>query len=37
MLDLIKADCDCLQDYMSQSNHPNAKGHSALIEYGILY
>ena len=28
----LKADCDCLDDYMSQSNHPNAKGHSIISD-----
>ncbi|AOW10007.1 SGNH/GDSL hydrolase family protein [Flavobacterium gilvum] len=28
----IKADCECLDDYMSQSNHPNALGHSIIAE-----
>jgi acyl-CoA thioesterase I len=35
----IKADCDCLTEYMSQSNHPNEKGHllitSEIIKYFI--
>jgi acyl-CoA thioesterase I len=35
----IKADCDCLAEYMSQSNHPNEKGHllitSEIIKYFI--
>lgn len=26
----IKNDCDCIADYMSQINHPNAKGHSVI-------
>jgi acyl-CoA thioesterase-1 len=28
----IKAECNCLDDYMSQSNHPNAKGHSIIAK-----
>lgn len=28
----IKADCNCLDDYMSQINHPNAKGHSIIAK-----
>lgn len=28
----IEMECKCLSDYMSQSNHPNAKGHSLIAE-----
>jgi acyl-CoA thioesterase I len=31
----IKADCDCVADYMSQRNHPNEKGHY-LISLEIM-
>jgi acyl-CoA thioesterase-1 len=31
----IQADCDCVTDYMSQGNHPNAKGHY-LISLEIM-
>jgi acyl-CoA thioesterase-1 len=33
----LKADCDCIDDYMSQSNHPNAKGHSIIADEIIKY
>ena len=35
----IKADCDCVSDYMSSHNHPNEKGHlliaSEIMKYFI--
>ncbi len=35
----LNSSCDCLADYMSQSNHPNAAGHtlvaSAIMKYFI--
>ncbi len=34
---LLKADCDCINDYMSQINHPNAKGHSIITEEIMKY
>lgn len=33
----IKADCDCLPDYMSQVNHPNKKGHAIIAEEIMKY
>lgn len=33
----LKADCDCIDDYMSQSNHPNAKGHSIIADEIMKY
>jgi len=33
----IKADCDCINDYMSQINHPNAKGHSVITDEIMKY
>jgi acyl-CoA thioesterase I len=33
----IKADCDCLYDYMSQPNHPNTKGHSVIAHEIMKY
>ena len=28
----IYSDCNCLKEYMSQSNHPNEKGHQVIVE-----
>ena len=33
----IKEDCDCLNDYMSQINHPNAKGHAVITAEIMKY
>lgn len=33
----IKKDCDCIADYMSQGNHPNAKGHSVIAAEIMKY
>ena len=33
----IKADCDCIPDYMSQVNHPNKKGHSIIADEIMKY
>ena len=33
----IKADCDCIPDYMSQVNHPNKKGHTIIAEEIMKY
>jgi acyl-CoA thioesterase I len=33
----VKADCDCLEDYMSQSNHPNKKGHLLIATEIMKY
>jgi acyl-CoA thioesterase I len=33
----IKADCDCVADYMSQINHPNEKGHLLIASEIMKY
>jgi len=33
----IKADCDCVGDYMSQRNHPNEKGHYLISREIMKY
>jgi acyl-CoA thioesterase I len=33
----IKTDCDCLEDYMSQINHPNEKGHLLITSEIMRY
>jgi acyl-CoA thioesterase I len=33
----VEADCDCLKDYMSQSNHPNEKGHLLITSEIMKY
>lgn len=33
----VKADCDCLLDYMSQRNHPNEKGHLLITAEIMKY
>ncbi len=33
----IKEDCDCLTSYMSQSNHPNEKGHLIITSEILKY
>ncbi len=33
----IQVDCDCLSEYMSQSNHPNKKGHVVIAQEIMKY
>lgn len=33
----INEDCDCINDYMSQVNHPNEKGHSVITNEIMKY
>ena len=33
----IKADCDCVADYMSSHNHPNEKGHLLIASEIVKY
>lgn len=33
----INVDCDCINDYMSQVNHPNEKGHSVITNEILRY
>jgi hypothetical protein len=33
----LKLECDCLINYMSQSNHPNTNGHSIIANEIMRY